>query len=144
MNLDWNAFTPGAALAGGLIIGLAAALLALAHGKVLGVSGILGGLLRRTDPDRWGRLAFVAGLVCAGAVAYALGLHSTWQVSSDWALLVAGGLLVGLGTRMASGCTSGHGVCGLSMGSPRSLVATLCFMGLGMATVSWVRHGVVA
>ncbi|HWP18455.1 MAG TPA: YeeE/YedE family protein [Burkholderiaceae bacterium] len=140
MTIDWNAFTPWAALAGGVLIGLAAALFALLNGRVAGVSGILGGLLRPARGDVAWRLAFVLGLVAAPA-AYALFAPlPTVRIDAGWGALVLAGLLVGLGTRYGSGCTSGHAVCGLARLSARSLVATLAFMAAGFVTVFVLRH----
>ena len=140
MTIDWNHFTPWASLAGGVLLGLASALFILLNGRVLGISGILGGLLRPRAGDAGWRIAFVAGLLAAPAV------WSLWEapvvprIEAGPALLAVAGLLVGWGTRYGSGCTSGHGVCGLSRMSPRSLVATLAFMGTGFATVFVMRH----
>lgn len=140
MNIDWIHFTPGSALAGGLIIGAAAAAFILLNGRVAGISGILGGLLRPAPGDIGWRLAFLLGL--AGApLAYALvATPLAATVAADELTLAAAGLLVGLGTRYGAGCTSGHGVCGLSRRSPRSLAATAVFMLAGSATVFIVRH----
>jgi uncharacterized membrane protein YedE/YeeE len=140
MDIDWAHFTPWASLAGGALIGLAAALLVLFNGRIAGISGILGGLLPWPKGDTTWRLAFLAGLVGAPLV-YAL-LHPLPEVQSDagTAVLVAAGLLVGVGTRYGSGCTSGHGVCGISRLSPRSLAATVAFMAAGFVTVYVVRH----
>ncbi|MGG7603362.1 YeeE/YedE family protein [Massilia sp. BKSP1R2A-1] len=140
MNIDWVHFTPGSALAGGLIIGAAAAAFILLNGRVAGISGILGGLLRPASGDIGWRLAFLLGL--AGApLAYALvATPPAVTVAADELTLAAAGLLVGLGTRYGAGCTSGHGVCGLSRRSPRSLAATAAFMLAGFATVFAVRH----
>jgi len=141
MDIDWNAFTPRASLAGGVVIGLAAAILVLFNGRIAGISGVLGGLLKPRTGDVGWRLAFVGGLVAAPA-AYALfAAVPAPHVSASWGAIALAGLLVGVGTRYGSGCTSGHGVCGLSRLSPRSLVATLTFMGAGFATVLVVRHG---
>ncbi|MFO1414594.1 MAG: YeeE/YedE family protein [Burkholderiales bacterium] len=140
MNIDWNAFTPWPALAGGVLIGLAAAVFVLAAGRVAGVSGILGGLLSAPAGDRAWRIAFVAGLAAAPAIYALVAQAATPVIDAGWPVLVVAGLLVGVGTRYASGCTSGHGVCGLARLSPRSLVATLCFMGAGIATVYLARH----
>jgi uncharacterized protein len=144
MTIDWNAFTPWSALAGGALIGLAAALLVLLNGRVAGISSIVGGLLMpsrtATQGDRSWRLAFVAGLV---ATPWLYGMWApapTTAINTSWLVLIAAGLLVGLGTRAGAGCTSGHGVCGLSRLSLRSAVATLCFMGAGFATVFVLRH----
>ena len=140
MVIDWLHFTPWTSLAGGLLIGLAAAALVLLNGRIAGISGILGGLLRPAQGDIAWRAAFLAGLVGA-PLAYGLfaALPEVHIKAGDTAL-VAAGLLVGLGTRYGSGCTSGHGVCGLSRLSPRSLVATLSFMLAGFVTVYVVRH----
>ncbi len=136
MNIDWSHFTPWTALAGGLLIGLAASLLVLARGRIAGISGILAGLLHPQSGDVSWRAAFVIGLLVA-----------PWLLPSDAPLieagplrLIAAGLLVGLGTRYGAGCTSGHGVCGLSRRSPRSVVATLAFMAAGFAVVYLLRH----
>jgi len=140
MTVDWTAFTPWTSLAGGALIGLAAALFVLATGRIAGVSGVLGGLLAPRRGDIAWRLAFVGGLVGAPlVVALATALPAP-RIDAGGAALIAAGLLVGIGTRVGSGCTSGHGVCGLSRLSPRSLVATLLFMGAGFATVFVLRH----
>jgi uncharacterized membrane protein YedE/YeeE len=140
MTLDWNAFTPWASLAGGALIGLAAALFVLANGRIAGVSGVLGGLLAPRRGDATWRLAFVLGLVGAPLVYALVTALPLPRIDAGTGALVAAGLLVGVGTRVGSGCTSGHGVCGLSRLSPRSLVATLLFMGAGFATVFVLRH----
>ncbi|MES2581883.1 MAG: YeeE/YedE family protein [Pseudomonadota bacterium] len=140
MHIDWNHFTPWTALAGGFLLGLAAVLLILVNGRILGISGIVGGLLRPKAGDSAWRLAFVLGLLAASLL-YTLAQGAVpATVDAGWGTVVVAGLLVGVGTRYASGCTSGHGVCGLSRLSPRSLVATLVFMGSGYATVYVVRH----
>lgn len=140
MNIDWNAFTPLASLAGGALIGLAAALLVLFNGRIAGISGVLGGLLRPVRGDLGWRVAFVLGLV-ASPVAYAVfAAVPVPRIDAGWAALLLAGLLVGVGTRYGAGCTSGHGVCGLSRLSLRSLVATLTFMGAGFVTVFVMRH----
>ncbi|MCB5189457.1 YeeE/YedE family protein [Methylobacillus arboreus] len=139
MTLDWGNATPLASLLGGMLIGLAAAVLIVANGKVAGISGILAGLLRRLGQHNAWRIAFLAGLLLAPVI-YAVywGLPEI-VVTTDWALLIGGGLLVGFGTRLGNGCTSGHGVCGIARLSPRSIVATLVFMSVAMLTV-FVRH----
>jgi len=140
MNIDWIAFTPWSALAGGVLIGIAAAIFVLVNGRIAGISGILGGLLKPSLPDvRW-RLAFVAGLVLAPSLYGAFVYLPALKIDADFGMLVAAGLLVGVGTRYGAGCTSGHGVCGLSRLSPRALVATVVFMAAGFATVFVVRH----
>ncbi len=140
MQIDWLHFTPWASLAGGILLGLASALFILVNGRILGISGILGGLLSPKAGDVAWRVAFVLGLLAAPML-YA-GLSGPWEVRIDagWGTVVVAGLLVGIGTRYASGCTSGHGVCGLSRLSPRSLVATMSFMGAGFVSVYLVRH----
>lgn len=140
MTLDWNAFTPWPALAGGLLIGLAAAILVLFNGRIAGISGILGGLLRPVRGDIGWRIAFIAGLLGAPLAYRVFQALPSIQVDAGYGALVAAGLLVGVGTRYGSGCTSGHGVCGLSRLSPRSLVATITFMGAGFAVVFMLRH----
>ena len=140
MTIDWNAFTPYSALIGGVLIGAAAALFAVLNGRVAGVSGIVGGLLRPSSGDVSWRVAFIAGLVAAPLLYGAFGALPAVQIDAGYAALVAAGLLVGVGTRYGSGCTSGHGVCGISSLSPRSVVATLAFMAMGFATVYVTRH----
>lgn len=140
MTVDWAHFTPWMSLAGGLVLGLAAALLVLFNGRILGVSGIVGGLLRPQRFDMGWRLAFMAGMLSAPWVYSLLGGRFTMQVESSGVMVVLAGLLVGIGTRYGSGCTSGHGVCGLSRLSPRSLAATAAFMGAGFVTVWVLRH----
>jgi len=140
MAIDWTHFTPWPALAGGVLIGLAAAAFVLLNGRIAGISGILGGLLRPARGDVAWRAAFLAGLVGA-PLAYGLfAALPDARIDAGVPALVAAGLLVGLGTRYGAGCTSGHGVCGLSRLSPRSLVATLSFMAAGFVTVYAIRH----
>ncbi len=138
--IAWESFTPLPALAGGLLIGLAAALLILLNGRIAGVSSILGGLLVRKQDEFIWQLMFIIGLVVAPLI-YGLfeALPRAENQAHGWLLAIAG-LLVGLGTRYGSGCTSGHGVCGLSRLSLRSLVATLTFMAAGFITVFFTRH----
>ncbi len=135
-------FTPGAALLGGALIGLSAAILILFSGRIAGVSSILGGLLNLGGhgETRW-RLAFVAGLIGAPALVDAVGGGvAPLTLDASIGIMIVGGLLVGLGTRLGGGCTSGHGVCGMSRLSPRSIAATLIFMLAGFVTVFVVRH----
>jgi uncharacterized membrane protein YedE/YeeE len=134
-------FTPYSALAGGVLIGLAATLLMWMNGRIAGISGIAGGLLARPAPDNAWRWLFIAGLV-AGAAAYGALVPSAviGRPGSSLTLTAIAGLLVGFGTALGGGCTSGHGVCGLSRLSPRSLVATLAFMAAGFVTVYVMRH----
>jgi len=140
MAIAWNAFTPASALIGGAIIGAAAALFAVLNGRIAGVSGILGGLARPQAGDLSWRIAFVAGLVAAPLVWAFLAALPEIRVDSSYPALVAAGLLVGIGTRYGGGCTSGHGVCGVSRLSPRSIAATFAFMAAGFATVFVARH----
>ena len=140
MTIDWTHFTPWASLAGGILLGLASALFILVNGRVLGISGIVGGLLRPRAGDAGWRIAFIAGMLAAPAVWALFMAPVVPRIEAGPAVLVVAGLLVGWGTRYGSGCTSGHGVCGLSRMSPRSLVATLAFMGTGFATVFVMRH----
>lgn len=143
MRIDWLRFTPWASLAGGILIGLAAALLLLANGRVAGISGIVGGLLRPARGDVAWRVAFLLGLFLAPLAWLAGRAMPAAQIDHSPALLAAAGLLVGLGTRFGSGCTSGHGVCGIARFSPRSLTATACFMAAGVVTVFVMRHVLV-
>ena len=128
-------------LIGGGLIGIASLLLLAVNGRIAGISGILGGIVcGNTAEDRWWRVAFVAGLI-AGAEVYALvhgGLPLHFQAQGLW--LIVAGLLVGVGNRIGSGCTSGHGVCGLARRSPRSLLATLTFILVAVITVFLSRH----
>jgi uncharacterized membrane protein YedE/YeeE len=133
-------FTPVTALLGGCLIGLAAVFLLLANGRIAGVSGILGGALAPADAGRGWRLAFLVGLPLGALAAGALRGGLTISASASPLTLVAAGLLVGFGTQLGSGCTSGHGVCGIARGSGRSVVATAVFLASGFATVFAVRH----
>lgn len=128
-------------LLGGVLIGLSATLLLVFNGRVAGISGIVGGLLDRAPGERPWRLAFVTGLVAGGILlqTFRPGVFGNPAAGSGMALTVIAGLLVGFGTRLGSGCTSGHGICGLARGSKRSLAATLTFMGTGIAAVFVLR-----
>ncbi|MEJ7930817.1 YeeE/YedE family protein [Ramlibacter sp. AN1015] len=140
MTIDWNSFTPWASLAGGVIIGIAAAMFILLNGRIAGISGVLGGLLKPVRGDISWRAAFIAGLLGAPLL-YALFTEVPRpRIDAGYLGLIAAGLLVGIGTRYGSGCTSGHGVCGISRLSPRSLVATATFMLAGFVTVFVARH----
>lgn len=140
MNIDWNSFTPWASLVGGMIIGIAAAMFILLNGRIAGISGVLGGLLKPLRGDISWRVAFIAGLLGAPLLYALFAELPRPQIDAGYAGLVAAGLLVGVGTRYGSGCTSGHGVCGISRFSPRSLIATAAFMLAGFATVFVARH----
>jgi uncharacterized membrane protein YedE/YeeE len=140
ITIDWNAFTPWSSLVGGALIGLSALLLLHANGRIAGISGILGGLLRPSQGDHRWRVAFVLGLVAAPLLWALVTNLPPLIIDADWPLLIIAGLLVGVSTRYGSGCTSGHGVCGVSRLSPRSLVATAAFMASGFVTVFVARH----
>ena len=140
MTIDWNNFTPWMSLAGGIVLGLASALFILFNGRVLGISGIVGGLLRPKTRDIVWRLSFLLGMLVAPSLYVAFVGPMQASIDASWAMVIVAGLLVGIGTRYGSGCTSGHGVCGLSRMSPRSLVATLSFMAAGFITVFLLRH----
>ncbi len=136
-----EAFTPLASTAGGMLIGAASALLLLGKGRVAGISGIVGGLFRPTSDDVAWRVTFVAGLLTSGLLlAQVNGALFASSVQRSPTTLAVAGLLVGFGTRMGQGCTSGHGVCGISRFSARSLAATLTFMAAGFVTVFITRH----
>jgi uncharacterized protein len=137
--MDWAHFSWGSGLAGGILIGLSAALLLTGTGRIAGISGVLGGLVHPARGEVQWRVLFAAGLLVGGALALWL-LPGAYASSPRSAPVVAiAGLLVGVGTRIGNGCTSGHGVCGLSRGSARSLVATLTFMATGALTALAVR-----
>jgi uncharacterized protein len=140
MTIDWTSFTPWSALIGGVIIGIAAAMLALLNGRVAGISGIVGGLMRPSFPDLTWRAAFVAGLLVSPILYAMVATLPPIDIESGYPVIVIAGLLVGIGTRYGAGCTSGHGVCGLSRFSLRSVVATVFFMLAGFATVYVARH----
>ncbi|HEY1584496.1 MAG TPA: YeeE/YedE family protein [Polyangia bacterium] len=138
--MDVAHFTPWSALAGGILIGLSAALLWILNGRVAGISGIAGQLLRPAPGDARWRIAFLVGLVGGGAIVAALHPGAFGVPHAGSATLLVGGLCVGFGTRLGNGCTSGHGLCGMSRLSPRSIVATIVFIAVGMATVFVMRH----
>ncbi|MRD48015.1 YeeE/YedE family protein [Caenimonas koreensis DSM 17982] len=140
MQIDWNAFTPWASLAGGLLIGIAAAMFIWLNGRIAGVSGVLSGLLWPARGDVVWRVAFLGGLVAAPLLYHFAGQLPAIDIQAGDAALVASGLLVGIGTSLSGGCTSGHGVCGISRMSGRSIVATLAFMAAGFVTVLLSRH----
>jgi uncharacterized membrane protein YedE/YeeE len=140
MSIDWNGFTPMFSLAGGVLIGIAAVILILFNGRIAGIAGIVGGLFRPRRGEIMWRLAFIGGMVLAPLVYLLFAPLPAIHIDASDSVLVLAGLLVGIGTRYGSGCTSGHGVCGLSRLSPRSLAATLLFMATGFVTVYVVRH----
>jgi uncharacterized membrane protein YedE/YeeE len=139
--IDWNAFTPASALCGGLLIGLAASAFIVLNGRILGVSGIIANMFDRNSEQPW-RLALLAGMTLAGVLTRLLVTAPTAETTDGQPItvLIAAGLLVGFGSRLGSGCASGHGICGLSRLSLRSLTATLTFMAAGMLVVTVIRH----
>ena len=140
MLIDSSQFTPWASLAGGVLIGAAAGALILINGRIAGISGILGGLFERDTHDKSWRIAFILGLIAAPLV-WGLTAHlPEATIDAPFSIVVLAGAFVGVGTRLGSGCTSGHGVCGLSRLSVRSLAATVTFMAIGMGTVYLIRH----
>jgi uncharacterized membrane protein YedE/YeeE len=140
MQIDWLTFTPIPSLLGGMILGVAVALYVLLHGRILGISGIVAGLLHPQTNDFAWRFALTLGLITAPFLAAFFGIFPIVEIDSSWLAIVIAGLLVGFGSQYGSGCTSGHGICGLSRLSPRSIVATLAFMGAGFVTVFVTRH----
>jgi uncharacterized membrane protein YedE/YeeE len=141
MQIDWLSFAPIPSLLGGMILGVAAVLYVLLHGRILGVSGIVAGFLHPKLTDTAWRLSLVLGLICAPFLAALFfDIFPVVEIDSSWLAIMIAGLLVGFGTQYGSGCTSGHGICGLSRLSPRSLVATLAFMGAGFMMVFVIRH----
>ena len=140
MSFDWAHFTPWSSLAGGALIGLAAGALIFGVGRIMGAAGIVGGLVDPRPGDLAWRLWLIAGLLLAPTVLALFSAARAPAIETSWPTIIVAGLLVGLGTRLGSGCTSGHGVCGLSRLSPRSIVATALFMFSGFATVFIVRH----
>ena len=140
MTIDTMHFTPITALLGGLLIGTAAALFMLINGRIAGISGIIGGILRPVAGNLLWRWAFVLGLILAPNLYAVFVPLPDIQLDSGYPLLITAGFLVGIGTRYGAGCTSGHGICGISRLSPRSVIATLLFVAAGMATVFVTRH----
>ena len=143
MTIDWIHFTPWLSLGGGILLGLASAAFILVNGRILGISGILGGLLVPRLGDIGWRIAFLLGIAASPFVSSLIlpvGYLEVPRIEAGYIAIAIAGLLVGFGTRYGSGCTSGHGVCGLSRLSPRSLVSTLTFMGLGFLVVYVMRH----
>lgn len=139
MSIDWINFTPWSSLAGGALIGLAASLFVLGNGRIAGISGLLGSVLEGGE-GRAEKALFLLGLLLAPLLWGLFTALPAIEVQTGWLGLVFAGLLVGIGTRYGSGCTSGHGVCGISRLAPRSMVATLVFMAAGFATVYVIRH----
>ena len=136
------AFDPISALAGGALIGLAAVLMMLLTGRIAGISGILGGVLAPSTANKAWQLAFIAGLVAAPLLSGVFGWPlPTPKISASWLVIIVAGLLVGFGSRLGGGCTSGHGVCGIARLSPRSIAATAIFMTTAIIVVAIMRHG---
>ena len=140
MTIDWINFTPWTALAGGVLIGTAAGLFVVLNGRIAGISGLLASLLERGAEGRGEKALFLLGILLAPLCWLLMAELPAAEFQTNWLGLLAAGLLVGIGTRYGSGCTSGHGVCGISRLSPRSIVATLAFMAAGFATVFVLRH----
>jgi uncharacterized protein len=143
MDIDWHHFTLGSSLLGGILLGIAAGVLFLNSGRILGITGILEGLLTPTSEDSPWRLTFLLGLLASPLVAKLIlpaNLLHVPRIDASWVVVIVAGLLVGFGTRWGAGCTSGHGICGLSRLSVRSLVATLSFMCTGFITVFVIHH----
>jgi uncharacterized membrane protein YedE/YeeE len=140
MMIDTANFTPGLSLLGGVLAGVASALFILNNGRIAGISGILGGLLNPRKDDVLWRIAFLLGLIAAPAITFMFIPAPVVTIEAETVTLLIAGVLVGVGTRYGAGCTSGHGICGLSRLSPRSLIATLTFMAAGMAVVFVMRH----
>ncbi len=139
-DIAWGAFTPWTALSGGILVGMAAAIFLLLNGRMAGISGILAGLLTPARGDIGWRAAFMAGMILAPVFWTLAAGAPVIEINASYPQLIIAGLLVGLGTRYGSGCTSGHGICGISRLSPRSIVATLGFMTSGFVTVYIIRH----
>ena len=140
MTIDWGSFTPWTSLAGGVLIGAAAGMFALLNGRIAGISGLLASQLERDAEGRGDKLVFILGVLLAPLLWVSFTALPVLEFQSGWLGLLVAGLLVGIGTRYGAGCTSGHGVCGISRLSPRSIVATLTFMAAGFATVFVLRH----
>ena len=141
MQIDWLSFTPIPSLLGGMILGIAAALYVLLHGRILGISGIVSGLLHPKATDSAWRLSLILGLISSPFLAALFfDIFPVVEIDASWLAIVIAGLLVGFGAQYGLGCTSGHGICGLSRLSPRSLVATIAFMGAGFVMAFVVRH----
>ncbi|MBR7746154.1 YeeE/YedE family protein [Undibacterium baiyunense] len=144
MHIAWEQFTPFTAISGGLLIGLASVLLMAGIGRIAGVTGILAGIftgLFQPNKSEWSwRLAFILGLAVSPFLYSLFAELPAIDMQLDWSAILFAGLIVGFGTRLGSGCTSGHGVCGISRLSPRSIIATIVFMAAGFATVALIRH----
>ncbi|MBN0979491.1 YeeE/YedE family protein [Pseudomonas hygromyciniae] len=144
MSIDWVNFTPWSSLGGGALIGLAASLFVLVNGRIAGISGLIGSVMQLSSEGWKEKALFLLGLLLAPLLWGAFTVLPEIAISAEWPTLIIAGLLVGVGTRYGSGCTSGHGVCGISRLSARSITATMCFMFAGFATVYIIRHVVAA
>ncbi|MDR2990059.1 MAG: YeeE/YedE family protein [Providencia alcalifaciens] len=140
MTIDWAHFTPGSAAIGGVLIGLAVAILLIFNGRIVGISGILAGVLKPTKGDTAWKLAFIVGILVAPLLFITFVYTPEVTIATSTPLLIAAGLLVGFGTRLGSGCTSGHGICGMARFSRRSMVAVVVFMLVAFITVAVINH----
>ncbi|HHR6131044.1 TPA: YeeE/YedE family protein [Providencia alcalifaciens] len=140
MTIDWANFTPGSAAIGGVLIGLAVAMLLIFNGRIAGISGILAGVLKPTKGDTAWKLAFIVGILVAPLLFITFVYTPEVTIATSTPLLIAAGLLVGFGTRLGSGCTSGHGICGMARFSRRSMVAVAIFMLVAFITVAVINH----
>ncbi|ETT01027.1 YeeE/YedE family protein [Providencia sp. PROV188] len=140
MTIDWAHFTPGSAAIGGVLIGLAVAILLIFNGRIAGISGILAGVLKPTKGDTAWKLAFIVGILVAPLLFITFVYTPEVTIATSTPLLIAAGLLVGFGTRLGSGCTSGHGICGMARFSRRSMVAVVVFMLVAFITVAVINH----
>jgi uncharacterized membrane protein YedE/YeeE len=141
MHIDWLAFTPGPSLLGGVLLGIATSAYVLLHGRILGISGIIGGLLRPVKQMWVWRIVLLLGILSSPLWAiFLLDMYPVQIIDAGWPAVILAGLLVGFGAQYGSGCTSGHGICGLSRLSPRSLVAIISFMFSGFVIVYVLRH----
>jgi uncharacterized membrane protein YedE/YeeE len=141
MHIDWLAFTPGPSLLGGVLLGIATSAYVLLHGRILGISGIIGGLLRPVKQMWVWRIVLLLGILSSPLWAiFLLDMYPVQIIDAGWPAVILAGLLVGFGAQYGSGCTSGHGICGLSRLSPRSLIAIISFMFSGFVIVYVLRH----
>lgn len=140
MSIDWISFTPWSSLGGGILIGLAVSLFVLANGRITGISGLIGSVMKYGSEGWSEKALFLLGLLIAPLLWGVFTILPEIEINAEWQSLVIAGVLVGLGTRYGAGCTSGHGVCGVSRLSTRSIVATACFMTAGFASVYAIRH----
>ena len=140
MTIDWVNFTPWSAAIGGILIGLAAAILLILNGRIAGISGILAGVLKHVKGDTAWKLAFIVGILVAPLLFTAFVYAPEVTITTSTPLLIAAGLLVGFGTRLGGGCTSGHGICGMARFSRRSIIAVVIFMLVAFITVAVINH----